>query len=123
MDEPEAGGKKAPAARLLGIDVKTLTHKIRIYNIRFSPGRNSLPSRNSLHLRPASHPCGSLFGSGETCKASTLREQSGALGSQEGPGMVLAPSRWYIMVMAYIGGRGPEPVPIRTELDRREGAE
>jgi len=28
-------GKKAPAARLLGIDVKTLTHKIRIYNIRF----------------------------------------------------------------------------------------
>jgi hypothetical protein len=37
--------------------------------------------------------------------------------------MVLAPSRWYIMVMAYIGGRGPEPVPIRTELDRREGAE
>jgi len=28
------GGKKAPAARLLGIDVKTLTHKIRIYNIQ-----------------------------------------------------------------------------------------
>jgi DNA-binding NtrC family response regulator len=28
-------GKKAPAARLLGIDVKTLTHKIRIYDIRF----------------------------------------------------------------------------------------
>ena len=28
-------GKKAPAARILGIDVKTLTHKIRIYNIRF----------------------------------------------------------------------------------------
>jgi hypothetical protein len=27
--------KKAPAARLPGIDVKTLTHKIRIYNIRF----------------------------------------------------------------------------------------
>ncbi|KRT70072.1 MAG: response regulator in two-component reguatory system, sidependent transcriptional regulator [candidate division NC10 bacterium CSP1-5] len=27
------GGKKAPAARLLGIDVKTLTHKIRVYNI------------------------------------------------------------------------------------------
>ncbi|MFQ5802665.1 MAG: sigma-54-dependent transcriptional regulator [Candidatus Methylomirabilales bacterium] len=26
-------GKKAPAARLLGIDVKTLTHKIRRYNI------------------------------------------------------------------------------------------
>ncbi|MFQ5847395.1 MAG: sigma-54-dependent transcriptional regulator [Candidatus Methylomirabilales bacterium] len=26
-------GKKAPAARLLGIDVKTLTHKIRAYNI------------------------------------------------------------------------------------------
>lgn len=29
------GGKKAPAARLLGIDVKTLTHKIRRYNIQF----------------------------------------------------------------------------------------
>ncbi len=27
------GGKKAPAARLLGIDVKTLTHKIQRYNI------------------------------------------------------------------------------------------
>jgi len=27
-------GKKAPAARLLGIDVKTLTHKIRAYNIQ-----------------------------------------------------------------------------------------
>jgi len=26
-------GKKAPAARLLGIDVKTLTHKIQRYNI------------------------------------------------------------------------------------------
>jgi DNA-binding NtrC family response regulator len=26
-------GKKAPAARLLGIDVKTLTHKIRVYRI------------------------------------------------------------------------------------------
>ena len=26
---------KAPAAQLPGIDVKTLTHKIRIYNIRF----------------------------------------------------------------------------------------
>jgi DNA-binding NtrC family response regulator len=29
------GGKKAPAARLLGIDVKTLTHKIQRYNIHF----------------------------------------------------------------------------------------
>jgi DNA-binding NtrC family response regulator len=29
------GGKKAPAARVLGIDVKTLTHKIRIYDIQF----------------------------------------------------------------------------------------
>ncbi len=28
------GGKKAPAARLLGIDVKTLTHKIQRYNIQ-----------------------------------------------------------------------------------------
>jgi DNA-binding NtrC family response regulator len=27
-------GKKAPAARILGIDVKTLTHKIRAYNIQ-----------------------------------------------------------------------------------------
>jgi DNA-binding NtrC family response regulator len=27
-------GKKAPAARLLGIDVKTLNHKIRVYNIQ-----------------------------------------------------------------------------------------
>jgi len=27
------------------------------------------------------------------------------------------------MVMAYIGVRRPEPVRIRTELDRREGAE
>ncbi|MFQ5684983.1 MAG: helix-turn-helix domain-containing protein, partial [Candidatus Binatia bacterium] len=26
-------GKKAPAARLLGIDVKTLTHKVERYNI------------------------------------------------------------------------------------------
>ncbi len=28
------GGKKAPAARLLGIDVKTLTHKIQRYDIQ-----------------------------------------------------------------------------------------
>ena len=27
-------GKKAPAARLLGIDVKTLTHKVQRYNIQ-----------------------------------------------------------------------------------------
>jgi len=27
------------------------------------------------------------------------------------------------MVMAYIGGRRPEPVRVRTELDRREEAE
>jgi transcriptional regulator with GAF, ATPase, and Fis domain len=29
----ETGGKKMQAARLLGIDLKTLNHKIKIYNI------------------------------------------------------------------------------------------